>query len=101
MAQPALQVFGPWDLVLRNQKGFLILTSFRGCTSHFRFDNFYITHSLTRSLLEYNGSLSQWQWRQVAANSDTIPIQAVIPIAKTPKFLRAGMRQNIFSTNVE
>ena len=26
----------------RNPRGFLILTSFRGCTSHFRFDHFYI-----------------------------------------------------------
>ena len=31
-----------WGLVWRNPKGFLILTSFRGCTSHFRFDLFYI-----------------------------------------------------------
>ena len=51
--------------------------------------------------------MEAFQWRQLAANSDTIPIQiqipiqAVIPIAKTPKFLRAGMRPNIFSTNVE
>ena len=31
-----------WRLVWRNPKGFLILISFRGCTSHFRFDLFYI-----------------------------------------------------------
>ena len=31
-----------WRLVWRNPKGFLILTSVRGCTSHFRFDLFYI-----------------------------------------------------------
>ena len=31
-----------WGLLWRNPKGFLILTTFRGCTSHFRFDLFYI-----------------------------------------------------------
>ena len=38
-------------LVWRNPKGFLILTSFWGCTSHFRFDLFYIVdfHSVLTS----------------------------------------------------
>ena len=31
-----------WGLLWRNPKGFLILTTFRGCTRHFRFDLFYI-----------------------------------------------------------
>ena len=31
-----------WGLVWRNPKGFLISTMFRGSSSHFRFDHFYI-----------------------------------------------------------
>ena len=31
-----------WGLVWRDPKGFLILTMFRGSSSHFRFDHFYI-----------------------------------------------------------
>ena len=30
-----------WGLLYMNPKGFLILRTFRGCTSHFRFDLFY------------------------------------------------------------
>ena len=31
-----------WGLLWRNPKGFLILISFRGCTTHFCYDHFYI-----------------------------------------------------------
>ena len=31
-----------WGLVWKDSKGFLILTKFRGASSHFRFDLFYI-----------------------------------------------------------
>ena len=33
-----------WGLVWRNPKGFLISTKFRGSSSHFRFDHFYIVY---------------------------------------------------------
>ena len=31
-----------WGLVYKDPKGFLISTQFRGASSHFRFDHFYI-----------------------------------------------------------
>ena len=67
-----------WGLLWRNPEDFLISTSFRWCTSHFRFDHFYIVdfHSalnLKVSLCQIEGWVKIYNVKMVKTEMTCAP----------------------------
>ena len=95
-----------WGFFWRNPKLFLISTSFKGCTTHFRVDLFYIVHRFSLSP-EFAGQSEGWvkfyNVKKVKTEMTCAPLKKCqnkisfwIPSKWPPNTYRAGWANFVF-----